>query len=285
MKKAVISIDVEDWYHLEYFKDNLSDKSQSVLEEGTNEFLSIILKEDIKATFFIVGELISSKLKLFKKIINLGHEISGHSYNHVRPLTQSVEEFKLDSTKLLVELKEKLNIINPGYRAPCFSLDDKRLNIIKDLNYTYDSSKISAGFHPLYGSINLEHYEKIYDNVYSDESFTEFELPTQRFLNKNIPISGGGYLRILPWFLFKYLLKKYLKENDTYFFFIHPFELTNKDVSLPIDSSITSRLRFRIGRSKGASRFRKLIKILKKEEFEFVTFSDFNKEINNLKQK
>ena len=283
MKKAVISIDVEDWYHLEYFKDNLNDKSQSILEEGTNEFINIITKENIKATFFIVGELISSKLELLKKIINQDHEISGHSFNHVRPLTQSVEEFKLDSTKLLVELKENLNIINPGYRAPCFSLDDERLKILKELNYSYDSSKISAGFHPLYGSINIKQYKKVFDNVYTDKTFTEFELPTQRFLNKNIPISGGGYLRILPWFLFKYLLKKYLKENETYFFFIHPFELTNKNVSLPKDSSITSRLRFRIGRSKGASRFSKLIKILKKEGFEFVTFSDFNKEINNLK--
>lgn len=282
MKKAVISLDVEDWYHLEYFKDNLNDKSQSVLEEGTNEFINIITKENIKATFFIVGELISSNLELLKKIINQDHEISGHSFNHVRPLTQSVEEFKLDSTKLLVELKENLNIINPGYRAPCFSLDDERLKILKELNYSYDSSKISAGFHPLYGSININQYKKVFDNVYTDKTFTEFELPTQPFLNKNIPISGGGYLRILPWFLFKYLLKKYLKKNDTFFFFIHPFELTNKNISLPKDSSITSRLRFQIGRSKGPSRFNKIIKILKKEGFEFVTFSDFNKEINNL---
>ena len=88
---------------------------------------------------------------------------------------------------------------------------------------------------------------------------------------------------LMPVFLFKYLLKKYLKENETYFFFIHPFELTSKNVSLPKDSSIISRFRFRIGRSKGASRFLKLIKILKKEGFEFVTFSDFKKEIDNLK--
>jgi hypothetical protein len=44
MKKAVISIDVEDWYHLEYFKYNLNDKSQSILDEGTNEFINIITK-------------------------------------------------------------------------------------------------------------------------------------------------------------------------------------------------------------------------------------------------
>ena len=186
---------------------------------------------------------------------------------------------QFDSEKLIKELKEKLNIISPGYRAPCFSLDDKRLEVLKECKYSYDSSKISAGFHPLYGNINIKHYKKVYHNVYTDNAFTEFELPTQRFLNKNIPISGGGYLRILPWFLFKYLLKKYLKENESYFFFIHPFELTNKFVSLPKDSSIASRLRFRIGRSKGASRFKKLIKILKKEGFDFVTFSEFNKQL------
>ena len=104
-KKAVISIDVEDWYHLEYFKDNLNDKLQSVIDEGTGEFLNILNKEDIKATFFVVGEIISSKLELLGKVIKSGHEIAGHSFYHTRPLTQSIEDFKLDSEKLIKELK------------------------------------------------------------------------------------------------------------------------------------------------------------------------------------
>ena len=273
-KKAVISIDVEDWYHLDYFKGNLIDKSQSVLNDGTNEFINIITQENIKATFFVVGELISTNIKLLLKILNQGNEISGHSYNHLRPLTQNLQEFKLDSSRLLLELQQKLNINKPGYRAPCFSLDNERLQLLKELGYNYDSSKIEAGFHPLYGSINTDNYKKKCDNVYVDGDFAEFELPTIRFLNRNIPISGGGYLRILPWFLFKYLLKKFLKENNTYFFFIHPFELTNKNISLPKDASFSSKLRFGIGRSKSRLRFIKLIKILKEEGFEFVTFSD-----------
>ena len=279
-KKAVISIDVEDWYHLEYFKDNFKDKSQSVLKEGTNNFIKIMKDEDINATFFIVGELISSNKKLLANILNQGHEVSGHSYSHIRPLTQSLEDFKLDSSKLLDELMNELDISNPGYRAPCFSLDNERLEILKELDFSYDSSKISAGFHPLYGSIILDGYKKIRNNVYVNKKFTEFQLPTQTFFNKNIPISGGGYLRILPWFFYKYLLKKYLKENDTYFFFIHPFELTNKKIKLPNDASMISKLRFKIGRSIASTRFKKLIRILKKEGFEFLTFSEFNREIN-----
>lgn len=196
MKKAVLSIDVEDWYHLEYFKGNLNDKSQSILDEGLNEFINIVSKDNIRATFFIVGELISSQIELLQMIIVQDHEIAGHSYSHIRPLTQSLDEFRSDSTKLIKEFREVLNISNPGYRAPCFSLDNQRLQILKELNYSYDSSKISAGFHPLYGSINIDNHKKLSDNVYSDESFTEFELPTQRFLGKNVPISGGGYRRI-----------------------------------------------------------------------------------------
>ena len=73
-KKAVISIDVEDWYHLDYFKGNLIDRSQSILEDGTKEFINIITQENIKATFFVVGELISTNLKLLLKILNQGNE-------------------------------------------------------------------------------------------------------------------------------------------------------------------------------------------------------------------
>lgn len=278
-KRAVISIDVEDWYHLDYFKDIKLDKSQSVLKEGIGKFLNILKNHDIKSTFFIVGELISENLKLFNDILDDGHEIAGHSYTHTRPLSQSLDDFKNDLLMLKSDLKNKFNINNPGYRAPCFSMDNARLEILTKFNYAYDSSKINTRFHPLYGNIKLDGYKKIQDNIYKKNNMIEFELPTIKFLGKKMPISGGGYLRILPWFFFKFLLKKYLKKSDSYFFFIHPFELTNKKIILPKNTSFLSKLRFEIGRSKASKRFKNLIKILKEENFEFVTFSDLKQEI------
>ena len=278
-KKAVISLDVEDWYHLDYFRDKLTDNSQTILEDGINEFLKILEKHEIKSTFFVVGELIENNIKLFKSILNSGHEIAGHSYYHKRPLTQSLEKFQEDCLLLKNALTKNFDINHPGYRAPCFSIDNKRLEILEKLNFSYDSSKISAGFHPLYGNINIDNFDKPMDNIYIKDNFVEYELAVNSFFNQNIPISGGGYLRILPWFFFKYLLNKYIKKNDTYFFFIHPFELTNKKINLPVDSSFSSKLRFQIGRSKGSDRLNKIIDLLKKEDYEFVTFSDLNYKI------
>ena len=73
-------------------------------------------------------------------------------------------------------------------------------------------------------------FEKISECVFKDESFFEFEATTLRVLNKNVPISGGGYLRILPWSLMKFFLLKHIAKNNIYTFFIHPFELSNKQI-------------------------------------------------------
>ena len=280
-KVAVLSIDVEEWYQLEYFQNSQCDKSQNILDEGTKNFLSLLDEENLTATFFIVGDRIKSSLELLNDIKSKGNEISAHSFNHIRPLAQGIEEFKKDALQVKKNLEEHLELSSVGYRAPCFSLDKERFNCLKDLEYKYDSSKINAGFHPLYGELDLIMSNTTWDNVYEENGFYEFELPTVRFLNKNIPISGGGWLRILPWPIFQYLFKKFIKNSNTFFFFIHPFELTQKKISLPKDTNVLTRLRFSIGRKKALSRTQKLIKLLKNNKFEFHTFSTFISKIED----
>lgn len=280
-KVAVLSIDVEEWYQLEYFQKSQCDNKQEILEAGTYNFIQLLEDEEIKATFFIVGDRINNSLKLLKEIKQKGNEIAAHSFQHIRPLTQSITEFQQDALEVKNELQERLKLNEIGYRAPCFSIDKDRYNKLQELGYKYDSSKINAGMHPLYGELNIQQYKTSWDNVYEENGFYEFELPTVKFLNKNIPISGGGWLRILPWPLFRYLFRKFIKTSNTFFFFIHPFELTKKEISLPKDTNFLTRLRFSIGRKKSFSRTQKLIKLLKKNKFEFHTFSTFINKIED----
>lgn len=283
-KVAVLSIDVEEWYQLEYFQKSLCNESQEILEIGTKNFLNLIEKEDVKATFFIVGDRITSALELLKEIKLKGNELSAHSFSHIRPLSQSTEEFQMDALEVKNKLQEHLELNDIGYRAPCFSIDKERYNKLQELGYKYDSSKINAGLHPLYGELDMEQHMTSWNNVYEENGFYEFELPTVKLFKKNIPISGGGWLRILPWPIFKILFKKFIKDSNTFFFFIHPFELTQKYISLPKDVNLLTRLRFSIGRKKALSRTQKLIKLLKKNNFEFHTFSTFiNKMEDELK--
>ena len=94
----------------------------------------------------------------------------------------------------------------------------------------------------------------------------------------NVPISGGGYLRILPWFLYKYLLKKYLKTNKLYTFYIHPFELSNTHVFLPKGVSFINKFRYNYNRKKTYKRIIKTIELLFNYGYTFKTYSEL---INN----
>lgn len=280
-KVAVLSIDVEEWYQLEYFQNSECDETQEILEEGTINFAKLLQKNNINATFFIVGNRIINSLELLKEIYLMGNEISAHSSKHLRPLSQTIVDFKHDAACVKDDLKEHLGVNEMGYRAPCFSLDKDRYDELVKLGYKYDSSKINAGLHPLYGELNIDEALSNWNNVYEKNGFYEFELPTVTFMNKKIPISGGGWLRILPWPLFKYLFNKFIKDSNTFFFFIHPFELTPKKIILPDGTSFLTRLRFSIGRGKALVRTQKLIELLKQNDFEFHTFSTFINKIEN----
>jgi len=274
-KFAVLSMDLEEWYHLDYFDQEDCDLTQSTLD-GVSIYLDILNKYDVKSTFFVVSSLVKSNKSLLQKILDEGHEIGLHSKQHVRPLLQSVDEFKNDTIDGLKTLKDILpqNSIY-GYRAPCFSMDRERLDVLIKEGLLYDSSKIEFGAHNLYGNLDVSDFYQENPDVYVKDGFYEFEVSTLKISNKNIPVSGGGYIRIFPWQLSKFLLKKYFKKNRNYFFYIHPFELSeNYNIKLPHNTSLKTRMRFSIGRKSVRNKVHKLINLLKDNDYKFVRFQD-----------
>ena len=276
-KFAVLSMDVEEWYHLDYFKQEQCNQKQSTLD-GLHLYLEILNQYQIKTTFFVVGEIIEKIIPQLKKIIENGHEIGLHTYSHQRPLSMSLEEFRKDTTKTIETIREKLNYGVKGFRAPCFSLDKERLNILQQIGLKYDASKINFSDHKLYGNLDVSDFNKIELDIFKKNDFFEFETSTVPLNGKNIPISGGGYLRIFPWFLTKTLLKKYFKTNGNYFFYIHPFEFSkNFSIKVPSETGFLTKIRFRRGRKSVESKTHQLIKLLKKNNYKFVTFEDLLK--------
>ncbi len=271
-KTAVLTIDVEDWYHLEYFKNFKCDKRKSVLD-GLDTFIRVIERHNIKATFFIVGELIKSLKKTILDLDKKGHDIGLHSYYHKRPVEQKIIEFVKDTEDTISEMKSILPYNSFGYRSPCFSIDRERLNELIDLGIKYDASKITQKEHPLYVNLDLGGFEKIERDIYKKNSFKVFEVSTIRFLGLNIPISGGGYLRIIPWPLYVWLLKKYLKKSNFFNFFIHPFELSNVNFDLPKNVPYLTKLRYNYKRNKVKKRLNRIIELLKENGYNFKTFS------------
>jgi hypothetical protein len=207
-----------------------------------------------------------------------GHELAVHSFLHQRPLTLSPEEFRLDSLKALESLKKITGNLSFGYRAPCFSLDRERLNILKEIGFSYDSSKISFSNHPLYGHIDISGFSSISPFVFKENDFFEFELNTFSFCGRKLPISGGAYFRIFPWFFTSYMLRRFLRKNRFYFFYIHPFELSKvRDISLPLGTSLLNKTRFFLGGKSVEKKIFKCIDLVRKEGFEIITFNELKK--------
>tara|TARA_X000000950_G_scaffold18970_1_gene20522 strand:- start:6070 stop:6912 length:843 start_codon:yes stop_codon:yes gene_type:complete len=271
-KIAVFSIDVEEWYHLEYFNNFNTDRTKSVID-GLYKFIQIVDKHNIKASFFIVGELIQTLIKTIKKLDIEGHDIGLHSYFHKRPVVQNINEFIKDTEDTILEIKSILPNNSFGYRSPCFAIDRQRLDEIIKLGIKYDASKITQKEHPLYVNLDLDGFEKLEKDIYKKGSFKAFEVSTIKFLGINIPIAGGGYLRIIPWPLYIWLLKKYLKKSNFINFFIHPFELSDANFELPKNTPLITKFRYNYNRNKVEKRLNQIIELLKENGFIFKTFS------------
>ena len=186
---------------------------------------------------------------------------------------QNLNEFIKDTEDTISEMKFILPDNSFGYRSPCFAIDRKRLDEVIKLGIKYDASKITQKEHPLYVNLDLDGFEKQEKYIYKKDSFKAFEVSTIKFLGVNIPIAGGGYLRIIPWPLYIWLLKKYLKKSNFINFFIHPFELSNTNFELPKNTSFLTKFRYNHNRNKVNKRLNKIINLLKENGYSFKTFS------------
>lgn len=281
MKKVILSMDVEDWYHLDYFNRNDCNTNESLID-GLDIYVDLLDRLSLPSSFFVLGEIAEKKIEYFKDLAELGHDIGSHGWNHERPLAMPVEVFRDDINRSLNVMKKINNENGTGYRAPCFSLDRERLEIIRDSGFIYDSSLINFDNHPLYGSIDMSGFKCDHKYIYQLENFIEFEVTTTNFLNKRVPISGGGYLRLFPWIIMKNLISKHLHQNEIFILYIHPFELSNMPLpKMPSSTSSLTKFRFSHGRGRVVDKIKRVIDMLDSYGYEFTTFKNIRNEIIN----
>ena len=66
---------------------------------------------------------------------------------------------------------------------------------------------------------------------------------TLRLLNRNLPSSGGGYFRLLPYAVSRWMLRKVNREDrESAVFYFHPWEI---DAEQPRIAGIDAKTRFR----------------------------------------
>lgn len=241
------SIDVEDWFQVENlrpaFPMSIWDQQEWHVEANVERLLQILSDHDSIATFFILGGVAEKFPDLVKKINKSGHEVASHGHSHklLYDLTDDELYQDLDYSKKLLE-----DIIGEevaGFRAPSFSISDDIVKVLSKVGYKYDSSFNDFGSHDRYGYLSLGDWQKKSPGVYKNDELDFIEIPIQNLelLKLNIPWGGGGYFRMIPWWIFKRGIKKISSETP-YIFYMHPWEIDTKQ---PYISELSMGAKFR----------------------------------------
>lgn len=225
-----LSVDVEDYFQVAAFSDVVPyaswDRFPCRAQDNTLRLLDLFDRYAVKSTFFVLGWLAERYPGLVQDIHRRGHEVASHGYAH-QPLDHSSPaEFReeIRSAKALLEDLTGAPVI--GYRAPSFSLTRKTmwaLEILSEQGFQYDSSLFPI-HHDRYGVPDAARFP--YAVTFEDRTLYEFPMSTIAVLGANIPMAGGGYLRLFPSWLTHWGIRRVNgTEGQPTMVYVHPWEV------------------------------------------------------------
>jgi len=226
-----LTIDVEDYFQVAAFADSVDPKAwdsfESRVEANTHRFLKIFDEASVSATFFVLGWVAERYPKLVTEIIANGHELACHGYSHQLIYTQDQIVFREESSKAKKLLEDISGEEVLGYRAASYSITNKSqwaIEILMDVGFRYDSSIVPVR-HDLYGIAGARAYPYRL-RLQDGRSMVEFPPSTISLAGYRIPIGGGGYFRLFPYWFSKWGLGL-INERDQmpFSFYLHPWEI------------------------------------------------------------
>jgi polysaccharide deacetylase family protein (PEP-CTERM system associated) len=270
-----LTIDLEDWYQGLTSTSRQRDRwptFENRVVANTERLLNLFEQAGIKATFFVLGYLANQYPDLIRRVMDQGHEIALHSYDHRRVHQLTPQQFREDVEKGLEVLTRVSGKPVQGYRAPMFSINSSSLwalEILREMGFRYDSS-IFPIRNMYYGISNAPRFPY---QPFGDDSFTEFPLATATLMGVNIPVGGGFYMRSLPYSIIRAGIRKLNSQGKPSVLYFHPWEL---DLGQRFNN-VTPRERITHyhGRASLENKMHKLLK-----DFNFVTLSTLLNTLN-----
>lgn len=258
-----LSVDVEDYFHVEAFADRISRNEWSAftprVRQNTQRILAIFREYGCRATFFVLGWVAERDPRLIREITDAGHEIACHSYHHRRVSTLSPGEFREDLRRARSAIENAAGVRVHGYRAPTFSIGPQNLwalEILAEEGFLYDSS-IFPIRHDLYGYPNSPRFPYQFQ-CQAGKTILEIPMTTVKKLGLSWPLGGGGYLRLLPMAYTRWAIRQLHRvDRQSFVLYLHPWEL---DPEQPrINGKWRSKLRHYLGLRSMEKRLRELL--------------------------
>ena len=256
-----LTIDVEDYFQVSAFARYIPraewDTRDCRVERNIDVILGLLAERGVSATFFTLGWIAERHPQVVRKIVDQGHELASHGYGHHRATDQGEALFLADIRLAKIVLEDIAGQEVKGYRAPSFSVGAGNLwafDCIEQAGYRYSSS-----VYP----IRHDHYGMPDSPRFAHQvrpGLVEVPVTTVRLFERNYPAGGGGFFRLMPYAMSRWLLRRVnAHDGKPAIFYFHPWEL---DAAQPRVRGIDAKTRFRhyVNLSRTEARLRHLLR-------------------------
>ena len=224
-----LSVDVEDWFQVGAFEgvidrhnwDGLSDR----VERNCAAILDMFAAAEVKATFFTLGWVAQRHGGLMRRIVDAGHELASHGWDHERVFRLDRESFTADLERSRKVLEDAAGVRITGYRAPSFSIDSRTpwaYMALAEQGFKYSSS-VAPITHDHYGWREAPRFA-FKPLPWSD--LIEIPVTTAQFAGRRLAAGGGGFFRVLPYGFSRWAIRQVnTRDQRPAVFYFHPWEI------------------------------------------------------------
>ena len=261
--RNAMSIDVEDYFQVSAFAPHIRredwDHLPCRVERNVDVILGLLDEAGARATFFTLGWIAERYPQVVRRIVDNGHELASHGYGHQRASELTPAQFRADITRAKAILEDLGGVAVRGYRAPSFSINRANwwaVEALENAGYVYSSS-IYPVKHDHYGMPDAPRFPH---RPNGEGGILELPPTTVPLFGRNLPAAGGGWFRLLPYRVSRWMLERVnTEERAPCMFYFHPWEI---DPGQPVQRGISARTRFRhyVNLQRMQGRLRQLLK-------------------------
>jgi len=234
--KNALTIDLEDWYQ------GLTSTSQQIdrwpsyedrVVDSTLKIIDILAEAGVKGTFFILGYVADQFPALMRQVADAGHEIGLHGYYHRQVFRLTPATFREEMIRGRRAVEEATGKTVYGHRAPMFSINKSALwalEVLQELGFLYDSSVFPTK-NMLYGYPDAPQTPYF---PFPERNFMEFPMSIVEYMGMKWPVSGGFYMRLAPYALYRQAIRRLHAQGKNLIFYLHPWEIDPEHPRSPL---------------------------------------------------
>lgn len=251
----ILTFDIEDWsqsapdvFHPAQAKDRPIIMPTERVVATTRRLLEILAEYGVRSTCFVLGTVAKRFPHLVREIHAEGHEVASHGYGHQAVYTLTPEELRVDLRRAVATLEDVVGERVRGYRAPYFSITRRgqwALSVVAELGLEYDASTFPLHRrYYLFPGWDGWPEARRFPHTLEANGHRLVELPTStvRILGQNLPFTGGGFLRVVPFAWIMEAVRHSNRLGLPAIFYLHPHDLDAEELRRPVAGE-TPRIR------------------------------------------